>query len=1392
MFRYRYARRLLVSLGLFVSVFALGVRTASASHFRYGTMYWERDLTYSNPASPNQVKVRITIEIGERWSYPFGIPPNASQLGPVSNGGVAGACTPFGAVLTAGQATGSGSCPPPGAVVSPSGSTGAGLNFSKAVTVIGSNFTLGTTPVNVPASAVGTTGYTFYAMVTQTVPSQDTAYLRSIIDVIVDATTATAASPLTVTWQDCCRLASILDNNVNNWQLQTAINLSAGNTKSPRSQSVPFIPVVAGLSNTITLPSVTFDNLTPRFRLATIAESDLAAAQPSSPSVFGLNASTGVVTFKPRAAGLYAVQFQVGGADSNNIVHNETPLDVIFSASSTSSQTSTLTLGTEDAQTTYTATVPQPFSFNTRATLLPADAAATVTVTSTVLPAGAVFSQPAGTGAATQIATFTWTPTVSSTGSVVCFQATATKGQSVVALSSQLCVTIKLSPLATSMTAFAASGDGGGPLLLSARLVRSVDNTPLPGRQVRFLWTTDPTNPPWVSDCNPPAVTDTNGIARCTVITTRTVPAGGPFTATFDAIANELVTSSAASSTVVIKGATTTLNAPTVPTNPFNSALNPVTVSAVLNRVDADGGIYPPAGQVVQFTLIDPNGIETEVDGVVAGLQGVATATFTADAAPVLGDYHVRAYFAGNELLFGDVTSPTTTFAMGQRINLTAAPATGGVNQLTALRARLLSDPQGVPVAANAVTFRFGTTTLQGTTDADGWAQVTGTFTIVGSSTFTAAFTPSAAQNQLNSLGLRATETVNGTVTVTPATATVLTTSAFAGTSWTPATLTARLTTGSSLLAINGAVVAFSVNGVAVGAVSTDANGVASLPITPGNKVSGQYAAAFAGQPNVYLASSATSSYVVANAPSVTVVTCTSPVTFNGAGQMPCTAIATGAGGLSEPLVVNYTHNLNAGTATASASFAGDTSHDGSNGTASFTIGLAATTTVVTCPTTPVTFTGSAQMPCTATVTGDGALSQAVSVAYTSNFNAGTASASASFAGDGNHSGSTGAADFTIGVATSTTLVICPATVTYNGSAQAPCSATVTGDGGLTQSAPVSYSNNINAGPASATATYAGDPNHTASDGSMTFTIGLALSATMVTCPTTSVTFTGSAQAPCTATATGDGGLSQSLPVSYTNNTAAGTASASASYAGDANHVPSSASTTFAISKASSVVTVTCAAPVTFTGSAQTPCTAAVNGDGGLSQPVTVSYTGNLNAGTANATASFAGDANHTGSNRSATFTIARATPMVTWAAPAAISYGTALGGTQLNATATVPGSFAYTPVAGSVPAVGTQTLSVVFTPGDAVDYTTAASSVTLAVGAASASSLQVLVSAVETDPQVAASLNAILSLAGRAPNGASRGAHLNKFVRDVTSQIGRTLTNAQAQALIQVANSLY
>src|SRR5271154_1807405 len=74
------------------------------------------------------------------------------------------------------------------------------------------------------------------------------------------------------------------------------------------------------------------------------------------------------------------------------------------------------------------------------------------------------------------------------------------------------------------------------------------------------------------------------------------------------------------------------------------------------------------------------------------------------------------------------------------------------------------------------------------------------------------------------------------------------------------------------------------------------------------------------------------------------------------------------------------------------------------------------------------------------------------------------------------------------------------------------------------------------------------------------------------------------------------------------------------------------------------------------------------------------------------------------------------AAPAITWKTPAAISYGTALSSAQLNATANVPGTFAYTPSAGTVLKAGEQKLSAVFTPTDTKPYSTATAAVQLTV----------------------------------------------------------------------------
>ncbi len=78
--------------------------------------------------------------------------------------------------------------------------------------------------------------------------------------------------------------------------------------------------------------------------------------------------------------------------------------------------------------------------------------------------------------------------------------------------------------------------------------------------------------------------------------------------------------------------------------------------------------------------------------------------------------------------------------------------------------------------------------------------------------------------------------------------------------------------------------------------------------------------------------------------------------------------------------------------------------------------------------------------------------------------------------------------------------------------------------------------------------------------------------------------------------------------------------------------------------------------------------------------------------------------ANAAGSTNSetATVTIESVDPVgLSWAALSAISYGAALSGSQLNATARVPGAFVYSPGAGTILPAGTHTLYVSFTPAD-------------------------------------------------------------------------------------------
>jgi hypothetical protein len=168
------------------------------------------------------------------------------------------------------------------------------------------------------------------------------------------------------------------------------------------------------------------------------------------------------------------------------------------------------------------------------------------------------------------------------------------------------------------------------------------------------------------------------------------------------------------------------------------------------------------------------------------------------------------------------------------------------------------------------------------------------------------------------------------------------------------------------------------------------------------------------------------------------------------------------------------------------------------------------------------------------------------------------------------------------------------------------------------------------------------------------------------------------------------------------------------------DYLPAQASASLTITKANPVITWPKPAPITY-GTALSPtqlnATASVPGKFAYAPAVGEVLT----AGTQSLTVTFTPtDATDYATAQSAvSLTIAKATPVITWPKPAPIAYGASLSPTQLNATASVPGKFAYTPAAGSMLAAGTQTLSVSFTPTDTVDYLPTQSTVSLTVAKA-------------------------------------------------------------------------
>jgi hypothetical protein len=353
------------------------------------------------------------------------------------------------------------------------------------------------------------------------------------------------------------------------------------------------------------------------------------------------------------------------------------------------------------------------------------------------------------------------------------------------------------------------------------------------------------------------------------------------------------------------------------------------------------------------------------------------------------------------------------------------------------------------------------------------------------------ATTNSSVTPVLNDVTVCFTNTVPTTLTVNSATGT------YGGT----VNLSGTLTDGVSPL--SGQTVAFTLNGNNAGNGVTDGSGVATVNnaslagINAGTYPTG-VGGSFGGN-STYIGSTAANTLTVNKADATIVVT---PYNIPYDGN-PHTATGTATGVDSESL---SGLDLSGTTHTNAGNYAGDPwtftdvtgNYNNSSGTVDDVISQASSTTTVTVSN--AVYDGNPHGGI-ASVTGVGGLNQSLTVNYagrnstvygpstTAPTNAGDYTASASFAGDANHTGSSDSKDYTIAPASSVTTVTCPASVVYTGAPLTPCTAVATGAGSLNVSLSVSYLNNVNPGVATANASYPGDPNHTGSSGSSSFVI---------------------------------------------------------------------------------------------------------------------------------------------------------------------------------------------------------------------------------------------------------------------------------------------------------------
>jgi hypothetical protein len=532
----------------------------------------------------------------------------------------------------------------------------------------------------------------------------------------------------------------------------------------------------------------------------------------------------------------------------------------------------------------------------------------------------------------------------------------------------------------------------------------------------------------------------------------------------------------------------------------------------------------------------------------------------------------------------------------------------------------------------------------------------------------------------------------------------------------------------------------FGVGGVDLGPATISYSGSTGTPKDAGSYIA---TAAYAGSTD-YGTDSATAPLTIARASASVVVTPVS-VTYDGRTHGTI-AVVLGVDGV--PLgsaTVSYSTAdggapVNAGGYIATGSFPGNADYTSATGTGSISIARA-TPTVKALPVT-VTYDGlphgtSGEVfgvggvdlgPAAMSYSGDGAP-----------VDAGTYTATASFAGNTNYNRASSTATIDIGQATPALVSVTPVSVTYDAQPHGT-TALVTGVGGvLLGSAAVTYSTEsssppVDAGSYVATGAFPGNRDYTSASGTASITIAKA-TPTVTVMPLIVPAFDGQPHGT-SGVVTGVGGVSLGIAViSYntpegTPPVDAGSYTATGKFAGNTDYTPASSTASITIGRAIPTKIEVHPVDITYDGHAHATTGEVFGVDGVDLGPASISYSGSadvpVNAGSYVATGSFAGSVDYAPASDSATIMIGKATPLVSVmpvdvAAYDGLAHGTTGAVTGVDGISLDVAVISYDTPDGSAPVhAGSYTATGSFA-GDS-NYTSATDTATISIGKAPSS----------------------------------------------------------------------